>query len=322
VSAAPDVSVIIPTWKAAGFVQRSIASALASEDVSLEVIVVDDASPDETFAVVQQLAASDPRVLVDRLPVNGGPSAARNRAIERASGRYVAVLDADDSVDPARLARLVRLADDTGADVVADNMIEVDEDGRQIGDLPFLKSVAFTQPRDIDLATWIAHNHPMDRGDCLGYLKPVFRRSELDRTGLRYDPALRNSEDYYLIAYLLASGARLAYAPEPGYRYQRSTGSTSHRLKPAHTGAWLVAEREFQNRSAALTLSLEASAALKTRMRRLRDVHQFVSVMDAVKTRRLARLPGAFAADISATPYTLSTFGLIVLGKLTGRKQV
>jgi succinoglycan biosynthesis protein ExoO len=316
-----DVSVIMPAWKAAAFIERAIASALASTGVTIEVVVVDDASPDTTFDVLRRLSAQDKRVVADQLPQNSGPAAARNRAIELSHGRYIAILDADDAMTPSRLASLVALADASSTDIVVDNMIEVDEAGRVIGDKPFLKSAAFATDRDIDLATWVRFNQPMKQNDCIGYLKPLIRRSTLDRTGVRYDPALRNSEDYYLVAHLLAEDARMIYTAEPGYHYQRSAGSTSHRLKPAHTKAWLDAEQRFCTLYAE-KFTADTRAVIATRGRALRDVNQFVSVVDAMKTRRPMAFLGALASDFQAAGYTLTTLAKIAMGKALRRKLV
>jgi succinoglycan biosynthesis protein ExoO len=316
-----DVSVIIPAWRAVGLVDQAVASALVSSDVRLEVVVVDDASADNTFDSLLRLAGSDSRVVVDRLSENSGPSVARNRAIDLAKGRYVAILDADDKIAPWRLASLVALADDTGADIAVDNMIEMDEAGRLLSAEPFLKSPAFANGREIDLATWALFNQPMKPGDCLGYLKPLIRRSKLDETGIRYDAALRNSEDYYLIAYLLAEGARMIYTPGAGYFYRRSTASTSHRLQPAHTRAWLEAEARFGARYAG-KLGAETEAALDVRGRALRDVNQFVSTVDAMKERKLSEVAGLLVSDLHASAYTLRTLAKIAMGKALRRKLV
>ncbi len=316
-SQVPDVSVMIAAWKAADFVSGAIASALASTNVTIEVIVVDDASPDDTSAVLTCLAETDPRIRIDRLAVNGGPSAARNRAIELATGRYLAVLDADDGMTADRLARLVRIADGTGADIVADNMIETDAHDRQIGDGLFIRSAAFAGERDIDLTTWIEFNQPMKSGECLGYLKPLFRRSVLDETGVRYDPGLRNSEDYYFVAHLLASGARMRYAPVPGYRYRRAAGSTSHRLSPAHTRAWLTAEAAFLARHEA-TLSTTEKARLTARRRGLEDVDQLVETIDLVKTKRFGSAARLLASSPGSAAFTLASLARIAVAKATG----
>lgn len=317
----PDVSVIIAAWKAETFLEQAVASALASSGVSVEVVIVDDASPDGTTPVAQRLAAQDGRVIASRLEANGGPSAARNRAIGLASGRYIAVLDADDTMSPERLARLVRHAEATGADIVADNMFEVDEAGARLTSTGFLTSEAFAQDRAINLATWINFNEPMKRGDCIGYLKPLIRRDALPVSGAVYDTALRNSEDYYLVAGLLAQGRKMAYLAQPGYFYTRSAGSTSHRLKPEHTQAWLDAERRFAEANGS-RLSGADKRAITHRRRTLRNVHQLVATTEAMKSRKLGNALGMLASDLRGAVYTLGFFSRIALGKVLRRKLV
>jgi glycosyltransferase involved in cell wall biosynthesis len=103
--AKPKVTVVIPTHNRAGFIGRCVRSALAQTLHDIEVIVVDDASTDETPSVVGAFA--DPRVRVIALASRSGPSAARNRGIEAAQGRFVAFLDSDDEWLPSKLERQV-----------------------------------------------------------------------------------------------------------------------------------------------------------------------------------------------------------------------
>jgi succinoglycan biosynthesis protein ExoO len=316
-----DVSVIIAAWKAADFIERAIASALTSTDVSIEVIAVDDASPDPTFSVLRELADRDPRVVARQLPTNSGPSAARNLGIELARGRYVAVLDADDTMEPDRLAKLAALADRSGADIVVDNMIEVDEAGQRLGDQPFLKSSSFNSARDIDLVTWVRFNNPMVGGDTLGYLKPLIRKQKLIDTGISYDETLRNSEDYYLIAHLLAAGARMTYSPDADYRYTRSAGSTSHRLQPAQTRAWLDAEKRFLSQHDAV-FSGEERALLKRRSRTLSNVNQLVAIIDALKAKKIAASARLVASDLRGGAYAAGVLAKIAMNKAFRRKAV
>lgn len=316
-----DVSVIVAAWKATDVIARAIESALASTGIGLEVIIVDDASPDATFDTVQRLAAEDPRIVVDRLPANAGPSTARNRAIELARGEFIAVLDADDTMKPGRLADLIARMRASGADIAVDNMIDVDEAGRPLGDRPFLKSDAFARDREIDLATWAWFNQPTGGTDSAGYLKPVIRRARLQELGISYDNGLRNSEDYYLLAHLLASGARMIYRAEPGYLYTRSSGSTSYRLKPANTRSILDAEIRFQSRYQD-RFSATETRALVRRKRTLRNLDQFVGTVEAIKTRRIGAAIGLLVSDLRATAFTLSTLGKVALGKVLRRKLV
>lgn len=318
---APDVSVIIAAWKAEAFLERAVRSALASDGVTVEVIVVDDASPDGTSALARKLAADDRRIIAERLASNGGPSAARNRAIARASGRYIAVLDADDAIVPGRLATMVKHADASGAQIIVDNMIEVGPDGERLGDASFLTSAAFATDRDIDLAAWIFFNEPMKQGDCIGYLKPLIQREALLAAGATYDTTLRNSEDYYLVATLLAEGMRMKYLAAPGYLYTRSSGSTSHRLKPEHTQAWLEAEKRFGGRYAA-KLAGAVRQAWTRRTRALRNVHHLVSTTDAVKARKVGDALVVMASDLSGAIFTVGVFARIAIGKVLRRKLV
>lgn len=316
-----DVSVIIAAWKAADFVERSIKSALASIGVSIEVIVVDDASPDATFETLERLAAADSRIVARRLPKNAGPSAARNAGLGLARGRYVAVLDADDAIEPGRLAALIKAAESARADIVVDNMVEVDEAGETRGTQLFLRSPDFARDRDIDLATWVRFNHPMSGADNLGYLKPLIRREKLVETGISYDASLRNSEDYYLVAHLLAGGARMTYSADSGYLYTRSAGSTSHRLQPAQTRAWLDAEARFVAQHQA-GFSAEEKIALAQRGRILRNVNQLVAVIDTMKAKKFAKSAWLMASDLRGAAYTASVLGKIAMGKALRRKMV
>lgn len=316
-----DVSVIIAAWRAGGFIGKAIASALASTGVAVEVIAVDDASPDDTFAVLSRIAGLDRRVTALRLETNAGPSGARNKAIEVAQGRYVAILDADDVMAPGRLAELVALADSKGADIAVDNMLNVDETGATLADNPFLKSPEFGKDRTIDLATWIRFNNPMAGGDTLGYLKPLIRRAKLIESGVAYDTRLRNSEDYYLIADLLAAHATMVYTPSTGYLYTRSSSSTSYRLKPEQTKAWLDAEARFTARHGA-RLTAEERAAQAARKRALRNVDNLVAVTDALKARNIVRTGRLLASDLPGAAYTLGTLTKVAAGKALKRKLV
>ncbi len=102
----PLVSVIIAAFNAADFIEDTCRSVMRQTHERLEVIVVDDGSTDRTAAIVEALAAADPRFRLIRQQ-NLGVAAARNRAIASAAGEFVAPLDADDVWDPTKLERQV-----------------------------------------------------------------------------------------------------------------------------------------------------------------------------------------------------------------------
>jgi glycosyltransferase involved in cell wall biosynthesis len=99
----PMVSVIIPTYNDGGTICRAIDSTLNQTIDELEVVVVDDASTDDTQHILKRYESTD-RVSIIRHEVNRGGSAARNTGIEQARGEYIAFLDADDEFHPDKLA--------------------------------------------------------------------------------------------------------------------------------------------------------------------------------------------------------------------------
>ena len=122
------VSVILPTYNRAHVLGRAIASVLAQTHESLELIVVDDGSTDDTAAVLD--AITHDRLRVIRLDANRGASCARNRGIAMAQGALIAFIDSDDVWTPDKLARqtaaLTSRSDRVGLCVCS---MEVDRDG-------------------------------------------------------------------------------------------------------------------------------------------------------------------------------------------------
>lgn len=279
-----EATVLIAAWKAEDFLHRSVSSALAQDSVELEVVIVDDASPDRTAAVAAELARDDPRVRVLSLPRNSGPAAARNAGIEVARGSWIAVLDADDAMTPGRLAAMIRHARSEEAEVVCDNIQVVDEAGVPTG-RPYLDGAHYTQSLSWDLESYLAGNQAEPGNPSLGFLKPMISRDLLKRTGIRYDPRLRNGEDFHLILALLAAGARLHYLPKPGYLYTSRKGSVSNRLDPAHAATLAQADRSFLA-SRSDTLSPRAKQLLERRIRRIADLATSETAMQALKALR------------------------------------
>jgi glycosyltransferase involved in cell wall biosynthesis len=113
----PLVSVLVPVLNVAGLLPRCLDSLLAQTHRPLEIIVVDDGSTDDSGEVIEQYAARHPEVRAVHQPHRGlGP--ARNAALDLAGGEYVAMVDADDWVGTDFLEDTVRIARNTGADVV------------------------------------------------------------------------------------------------------------------------------------------------------------------------------------------------------------
>jgi len=225
---APQVSVLIAAWSAEQTLGRAIDSALA-QNVPLEVIVIDDASPDGTTRVADAAARGDPRVHVLRQARNGGPAAARNAGLAVARAPWVTVLDADDFFcAPDRLAQLLTIAQAQAADFVADDLWKVAE-ADPYGPRTAMLSQTPIGIQVLDAAGFVNGNLSARHGGRreLGFLKPLMSRAFLTRHGLTYDPRIRLGEDYVLYARALIAGARFVLSDAAGYAAVVRPGSLS-----------------------------------------------------------------------------------------------
>src|SRR6185312_16118127 len=115
------VSILIPVYNERTVVERSIAQVLAAplpENMERELIVVDDCSTDGTSAVLDAMAAAEPRIRLFHKPVNEGKGAAVRSAIFHAKGDFCIVQDADLEYDPSEYPKLLRPLLDGNADAV------------------------------------------------------------------------------------------------------------------------------------------------------------------------------------------------------------
>ncbi|MGP3696208.1 glycosyltransferase family 2 protein [Rhodobacter sp. NSM] len=280
------ISVLMANYRGAAFLPEAVDSVLRQSHADLELIVVDDASGDESADILREIAAEDPRVRLIEMERNGGPSAARNRALDAATGEWLAVMDSDDVLHPDRLARLLAAAEALEVDAVADDMLffgdTPDASGRTL-----LESLHLVEPMPVDATTFVAANGGSDDLPPMGYLKPLVHRSAWG--DLRYDETLRVGEDYDLYLRLLLRGAELVLLPEALYLYRRHSGSISHRLSVAALEPLLAAH----DRTAAEAGDPALQAMMRRRRARLERLLAFEHLVAALKGRRpLAALAG------------------------------
>ncbi len=110
----PRFSIIVPAHQVQAYLPACLASVLSQDFRDLELIVVDDASPDASGEIIAEAAAADDRVTGLRLAATAGPGPARNAGLARATGRYVLFLDGDDTLAPGALTALATRLTATG----------------------------------------------------------------------------------------------------------------------------------------------------------------------------------------------------------------
>lgn len=218
----PKVSVITPAYNVAPYIAQCIESVQQQTLTDWEMIIVDDASTDDTVQVVQPYLA-DPRVRLLRNERNMGAGDTRNRALDAAQGEWIAVLDADDWYAPQRLERLLAFAQRMQADMVAD-----------------LQSYQ-TEWARVYTVGWATYARPPRRPrfytveECIRAhlsIKPLIRRAFLDRYAIRYVESIRKSQDYAFYMEILLKGARFAVLPEPMYYYRVHPNTVTTRYDP------------------------------------------------------------------------------------------
>ena len=121
----PLISVIIPVYKVEDYLEQCVRSVAAQSYSPLEIILVDDGSPDRCGSICDALAAEDERIKVIHKP-NGGLSDARNKGVEASRGEYVSFVDSDDYVSPHYIEYLYRLMVDNKAQLSCCELLRCD----------------------------------------------------------------------------------------------------------------------------------------------------------------------------------------------------
>jgi glycosyltransferase involved in cell wall biosynthesis len=182
----PEVSIVIPTYNRASFLKRSIGSVLIQTFNDFEVIVVDDASEDNTEEIVNSFY--DTRIRYIRHNTNLGGSVARNTGISVARGRYIAFQDSDDEWLIEKLDKQVRVMDACGEEIGAVYAGFLKWDGQKADYSPQPK----IKIREGDIS------HQILEGNFVGTPTLLVRSECLQRIG-GFDEALERFQDWDLV---------------------------------------------------------------------------------------------------------------------------
>ncbi|TFD66755.1 glycosyltransferase family 2 protein [Cryobacterium ruanii] len=209
----PVVSVIVPAYNAAEFLEGAIERLLGQTLADIEIIVVDDGSTDATATIGARAAAAHASVHYFRLEQNGGVARARARAVSESRGEFLWFVDCDDKWSDAALEKLVAAARSTGADVVVCGAEYVHPGQRRPLPAPTLA----------DPITGAEAFSLLLDGELTGHLwNKLFRRSLAGE--IEFTPA-RVHSDLAMVAQLLAAADRVASISEVLYSYVVRGGS-------------------------------------------------------------------------------------------------
>lgn len=223
-TAQPLVSLIVPVYRVAAYLEQGVSALLAQTLTDWELILIDDGSPDECPALCDAWAAADARVRVIHQP-NSGAGAARNAGIEAARGDYLLFPDADDLCDLTFAQTMWEAAQSSGADIVVCGYQSFDETGdRERVSLPagVYADKAATQ-------AFFTSYFPLG---IAGYAwNKMFARHLFADGEVRFPP-MRRYEDGVFTRRAFARAERVCVLPDVLYRYRINTLQTLFQKYP------------------------------------------------------------------------------------------
>ncbi|WP_445634312.1 glycosyltransferase [Nostoc sp. DSM 114161] len=245
----PRVSVIIPAYNTEAYIEKAIKSALEQTLNDIEVIVVDDASSDKTVEVAKSFVDERLKVIVNQQ--NLGAAAARNRALRAAQGEWIAVLDSDDWYALERLEKLVSLANEKNADMIADDIYFINDNETSPWSTLIQESgESIDKIFQVDIVYFVETDIFGEQGLHLGLSKPLFKREFLLQHGIEYDEDIRMGQDYWLDMKCLIKGARFFLEPKPYYFYRSRPGSLVHQSRLPRLNQSCKATNSFMQQEA------------------------------------------------------------------------
>lgn len=215
-----DVSVIIPVFNAQDTIGHLVHKLLSEQTLSIEVIVVDDGSTDETWAILS--AVTDERLVLIHQE-NQGVYATRNAALAVHSGEWVVFLDADDRIADGFLQERLYTAREARADVAVFNGWSADSTGQHHA------PVHRRQPYGQSLNGWQWIRHCVSQREWPHYLwLQIIHSAYIREHGLRFQEG-KSHKDILWTIHLAAGNGRFYFADRKDYTYISNPASITHR---------------------------------------------------------------------------------------------
>ena len=302
----PIISVVVPAYDAAATLGSTLASILDQSHAALEVLVVDDGSTDATAAIIERAAASDHRVVPVSYGENRGRSFARNEGMRRATGEWVAMVDADDLLARDRFERFVAaIGRFTDTRLLTDDRLgwRLDATGGVVVEhrFPGRHTWRVGEPHRLDPS-----RHFTDR---FGHLDLVVHRDFLEATGAQYPEDMSTAEDLTFYNTLL-------FWPEDPRPVRVASGSYYYRLAPTSRTA---GGREARVLMAQRVVDATGSSDLAELQRRWGPTHAYLSGRAERQLEAEGRLrPKPAALDGIETPTENSLTGSAALVGIKG----
>lgn len=214
-----DISVIIPVYNVEQYLKRCVDSVLHQENVSFEIILVDDGSTDSSGKICDEYVAKYPEVRCIHTP-NAGPSTAKNVGYDIATGNYVAFIDSDDEIKPDMFSQMLQSGYQHNADIVCCNYIQIDEEGHISHTKHTGQEYVLTQDEALK-AILIK-----DKIYSQCWTK-IYKRTTMQDNDVRNTEGLKTEEDFIYNIQAFACSKKVCVVDKPLYIYTHRAKSLS-----------------------------------------------------------------------------------------------
>ena len=226
------VSIVMAAFNSTAYLREAITSLQNQTMNVFELIIIDDGSTDTTSEIIKEAVRNDPRIQYLRNDKNQGLAASLNLGMERARGRYIARMDADDVAAPDRLEQQVAFfEEDPGLALLGSNVLLTDDGGTEI------EKTCLPEDDWTIRCTCLFQNpfaHP----------SVMMRAAPFREGGLRYDPTYETTQDWELWTRLLSYG-KARNLPSPLVRMRLHGSSVSARRRAIQVENSLRVQRKY-----------------------------------------------------------------------------
>lgn len=318
----PLVSVIIPVYNTAEFLDECLGSLMHQTYQKLEIICVDDGSTDASWDILSAYAGKDTRIICQHQD-NQGQSVARNKGLAAASGEYVCFLDSDDYLDRSTIQRCVDVVMRTGAEIVLFNMEMFFPDGLHFkcfaGSLFPGASAALSSEKD---------------EVCVNFTNAAtgfYCREVLLRNALQFRPGMIYEDWVFMVDLMTAEDLKIFWIEDSLYWYRRNfskstTSNVSEACLDIFQAYWLskrrltLASRKSQLYINDAKILRESTGFILFPLRRCRDRHIIARYIEET-LRILAPLPPTYFFFLCNYLGPVEKKAAEILYKNTGRSK-
>lgn len=215
----PKISVLVPCYNVERYLRQCIDSILASTFTDMEVLCLNDGSTDSTLEILKEYAAQDQRVVIIDKP-NSGYGSTMNIGLEKAKGKWIAIVESDDYIEPAMMEKLITAAEENDLDLARCLYTERNEVTGTDDKITYDFAEKFGQ---------VLHPHQEQRVFAIGpsIWVGLYRKDFLDRNGIRFlETPGASYQDTAFAFKVYAAAERIMFIPEYLHNYRINSNSS------------------------------------------------------------------------------------------------